>query len=271
MRLKSLNHTRVDHYTGQLTYEKVSLPETRRGTDIYGKYRLIGDYTPTYAYGFSSLVPNKIQHVTPNAKIIFSLRDPVDRALSHINYIFRFIVGQAFAQKFGNDTEAMSWHIHELFLKAIEDYNLCYSMYCENYCATHMPDRGDMFAESVDTAVYKSLIISLYHISIAKYMTLFPQQNILVVDLGEFSHNPVDFMEETVLPFLGLDPYGERERDHVINKFQNNNTVNTNTQPLVEFLPETIHVLREFFYTPQLKLSKLLNGRHFSWFDEYGI
>ena len=269
LRLKSLNGTRVEQYTGMLSYNTVNFPELQNGTNIYGKYRLMGDYTPTYAYGFENQVPHKIQHVHPDAKIIFSLRDPTDRTLSHVNYIFKFVVGERFAVSYHNNATAMSLYIHELFLQSIKDYENCKMTYCENYCATTFPDKMDMFAETVELAVYKSLIISLYHVSIAKYMELFPMENLLILDLGEFSKDKVGYLHNTIFPFLGLEPYNEFARQQLDQRILRKS--NTNDSPLVEFLPETERALQEFFIKPQLKLTKLLNGRQFSWSSRYGI
>jgi len=86
-------------YEGLAEHPEVYVPDTdsvhffdmgyHRGTDWYREhfpenpddYAVIGEETPSYIR--SSAAPERIADLNPDAKIIFSLRNPVDRAFSH--------------------------------------------------------------------------------------------------------------------------------------------------------------------------------------------
>ena len=211
----------------------------------------------------------RIYHFTPHAKLMYILRDPTDRALSHLNYIFKFRPRyiERFLEKCNTRKKVME-QIHKLYLQSIERYKNCMTIYCENYCATNTPDGTDFYASSIDNLIEKSLLNGIYHVFLRKQLEIVPAESLLVVDLGELSRSPLEFMEKTVLPFVGLEKYDKITKE----KFQKyNRPINVNHRYTVSFLPETSALLRQFYNNSLAQLSTLLNGRTFTWYPSYGL
>ena len=250
---------------GNLTYEMVNYQATN---EVYGKNKLIGDYTAKYTYMFRTQTIERIYHFTPNAKLIYILRDPTERARSHLNYVLNF--GPKYFQPPSEKiiTTQAKEQIHWLYVETIEKYKNCLTMYCEEYCATNMPDGPDFFATSMKNLIEKSLLNGLYHVFLRKQLNVVPQENVLIIDLGEFSESPFWFMQNTVLPFIGLGNYSvERRRQYLRVRAH----ANKNRGSILRLLPETTELLRQFYNESLIKLSALLHGRTFTWYPIYGL
>ena len=267
LRMRSQNDV---HYKspGNLTYDVVNF--TKEGsTGNYGQDKVIGDFTAKYTYIFKTQTIQKIQHFTPDVKLLYMFRDPTDRAISHLNYVFKFRPRyvQDFLLKWNTSTDGIAKQIHRLYVEAIEKYENCLTVYCENFCATNTPDGPDFYASSVENLIAKTLLNGLYDVFIKKQLEVTPTEQILIIDLGDFSDRPLSFMESTVLPFIGLEPYDPVIKD----KLSKATPLNVNKSPLVTCLPETISLLRKFYSKSLRQLSIILNGRKFSWYSIYGL
>jgi len=70
------------HYEQGLKWYKSFFP-----IKIFNKKIISGEATPDYIYNPN--VPERIKKILPNVKLIIVLRDPIDRAYSHYNYMKR--------------------------------------------------------------------------------------------------------------------------------------------------------------------------------------
>ena len=267
LRIHSLNHTLFQ--SGNLTYDLVTFADMATN-QTFGKHKVIGDYTAKYTYMFRTQTIEKIYHFTPDAKLLYSLRDPTDRAKSHVNYVMKFrpYYVERFFKMFNSTAQGVMRQIHYLYVQSIEKFKKCMTVNYEDFCATNTSDGADFFASSMESLIEKSLLNGLYHVFLKRQLEVAPVENVLIIDLGEFSKSPVDFMEEKVLPFIGLDNY-EPARKHRLNKITT--PANVNILPIVSYLPETTALLKQFYNESLIQLSALLNGRRFTWFPNYGL
>ncbi len=62
-------------------------------SNFTGKARIYGESSPSYTtYPFSGAVPERMYSIVPEAKLIYILRDPIDRIISH--YIHNCTIGR---------------------------------------------------------------------------------------------------------------------------------------------------------------------------------
>jgi len=125
--------------------------------------KIIGEASPLYLS--DSDAPNLIHEVSPNASILITLRDPIQRALSH----FTLVISD------GGSTNTFHQELQDEF-----KYGL-----------------GDI------TKPHLFLISGLYSENIKKYQQLFGSKNVKIIIFEEFIQNPKKTIKE-VLDFLGV-------------------------------------------------------------------
>ena len=129
------------------------------------KYAAIGDLSPSYLWDEDA--PAKIHKVSPQAKIVIMLRDPVDRAFSH--YLLKVQEGAE----------------RRPFLKAVqEDYAL--------------KQKGWWISN-----LYVEL--GLYTAQVRRYMEIFGEDQVKVFLFDDLNRNPEDLFSR-LCQFIGIDP-----------------------------------------------------------------
>ena len=266
LRMRSLNQTLFK--SGNLTYDLIAFPD-KATNQTFGKDKVLGDYTAKYTYMFRTQTIEKIYHFTPHVKLLYSLRDPTDRARSHLNYGIkgRIPFVERFFSMYNSTDKGVIKQIHYLYVQTIEKYRKCMTVFCEEFCATNTSGRADFFAFTMESLIEKTLLNGLYHVFLKRQLEVAPVENVLIIDLEEFSKSPLNFMEETILPFLGLDNYEPDRKQHL----EKTTPANVNIMPLVSYLPETTALLKHFYNESLIQLSALLNGRRFTWYPNYGL
>jgi hypothetical protein len=137
--------------------------------DLYraaGAYRAIGDASPTYLWDEGS--PRKISEVSPDARIIVLLRDPVIRAYSH--YLM--------ARKLGFEPVPT-------FYEAVQKYNAVKSSSFWN---------GGLYIDC-----------GRYYEGVRRYIDTFGRKNVLVLLTEDLNKRPKETLDQ-VTRFLGIDP-----------------------------------------------------------------
>ena len=266
LRMRPLNQPKFK--SGNLTYDLIAFPD-KTTNQTFGKDKVLGDYTAKYTYMFRTQTIEKIYHFTPHAKLLYSLRDPTDRARSHLNYCIkgRLPFVERFFTMYNSTDKGVMKQIHYLYVQTIEKYRKCMTVFCEEFCATNTSGGPDFFSFTMESLIEKTLLNGLYHVFLKRQLEVAPVENVLIIDLGEFSKSPLNFTEETILPFLGLDNYEPDTKQY----FENTTPANVNIMPLVSYLPETTALLKHFYKESLIKLSALLNGRRFTWYPNYGV
>jgi hypothetical protein len=160
-----LSEVKEPKYFSPQLLGSVSLERYRRLYEKAGGISAIGDLSPFYLW--DSAAPQRIHDVSPDAKIIVMLRDPVARAYSH--YLMAVALGHekaSFSQGLSrySDREARDW-----------------------YLSSHYIEHG-MYGEQVE-----------------RYLNVFPADRIAIFLFDELVGNPRHVLTR-IAGHLGIDP-----------------------------------------------------------------
>ncbi|MGD1898126.1 MAG: glycosyltransferase family 92 protein [Phormidesmis sp.] len=151
--------------------------------DVAQASNLIGEASPSYL--FSAQSPERIKKSLPDVKLIFSLRDPVDRAISHYYHQAKRVKDEerAIEVAFGSSQIASAREIIEKV------------------------ENGEMRPYALDgwdTARY--LLNGYYAYGLRKWFQHFSKDQILVLNYHELESDPEHFIQ-TIFKFLDVDDY----------------------------------------------------------------
>jgi len=130
-------------------------------------YKLIGEATPSYMY--CEDVPKRIYDLIPTTKLIFMLRDPIDRAYSHYSH-----------------TVVRGYECYS-FEKAIEREEQRLSN-----CSRSRRQR------------YSYIDRGKYIVQLKRFFNYFPREQMLILITEELKEKP-DLVKKQVFEFLGLN------------------------------------------------------------------
>jgi len=173
-------------------------------------------------------VAKRLKHLTPNAKIIIILRNPIDRAYSHYN------------MRFNSKKEELSFEeaIEKESIRTKNEYELMLND--ENYY-------------SFDYFHHSYLDRSIYVDKIKHWMKIFPKNQFLILQSEPFFKNP-DETYQKVLEFLELPKWQLKKYKKIgSGKYSN-----------PKMKSETKSKLLEYFRPHNENLFKLLNST-FDW------
>lgn len=193
---------------------------------FFGKNFITGEATPRYIEHPNTA--EKILRITPNAKLIVILRNPIDRAYSHWNMNYR-----------GGEKESLS------FEEALEQEKVRINGEYEK-----MEKNPSYYARPFYR--YSYLERSTYVNYLEKWMKVFPKKQLLIIKSEDFFSNPQKVYDR-ILEFLNLPQFNlEKFKKTRIGKY---------TQPID---PKTRKELVEYFKPINKKLYDLIN-ENFGW------
>jgi Sulfotransferase domain len=193
----------------------------------YEQKFILGEASPSYL--LDSEVSSRIKAFYPQVKLIVSLRNPTDRAISHYYH-------QVKRQK----DELRS--IDEAFSKnAIEQ---CIE------AATEFGNNLKKLRQQKSWETFRYLFFGQYSSQLEQWFQFFPRDQILILNQGDLEINPEQFIQ-MLFHFLDLPPH-----EILVEK------VYANTYPDIQ--PELRSRLNEYFKPFNQQLEKLLN-REFNW------
>jgi Sulfotransferase domain len=132
-----------------------------------------GESSPSYTfYPFARGVPERAAELIPDAKLIYMVRDPIDRIVSH--YVHRVAAGR--------ETRSLGQVVETL----------------EQELASDPPEPDVLWA----TPGYLSR--SLYHLQISRWCERFPASSIMVIDQQQLQADRSKVLG-SVFAFLGVD------------------------------------------------------------------
>lgn len=161
----------------------------------HGAEPAVGEGAPYYL--FSPTIPGRIHSVTPDARIIAVLREPLDRAISHHNHeVKRGFETLELEAAFAAEDDRLAGEVDKL---------LADPTYISKPHIHHAYLSRGKYAEQVE-----------------RYFDLFGRDNVLVLDSAALSERPEETVR-TATDFLGLPPmsgvdyplYNKREYDPV--------------------------------------------------------
>ena len=185
---------------------------------------ITGEATPFYL--LHPHAPSRIKREFPKAKIIMMLRNPIDRAYSHYRYHVK--LGEetlTFEEAIAAEPERLQGE----YEKMIED---------EKY-------------NSITYKTYSYMKRGVYADQVARWLDLFPKEQILTIKSEEFFADPATSYSQ-VQTFLGLP-------DHPLKSYKK---FNAGQESAIN--PETRSGLLEYFEPHNKRLYDLL-GKEFNW------
>jgi len=219
-----------DHYFERgLNWYKVCFPLKLHKFFVQnlGKKKFItGEASPRYIDHPNS--PKRIKEITPKAKFIVLLRNPIDRAYSHYNMNVRQGIETL---SFEEAIEQQTKRTKDEFKKMEEDENY----YSKPYFSYSYIERG------------------IYIKKLEHWMKYFSKEQFLVLKSEDMLKKPNETYQQ-ILKFLNLSPWVLKEYKHY--------RVSSYKKPLIN--PATRQQLRDFFKPHNEKLSEFL-GKNFEW------
>lgn len=188
---------------------------------------LTGECTPYYAY--NPYIPERLAKLIPSAKIVFILRNPTDRAVSH----YKHNVNRGKYDRKISLSDALDFEEKHLEHE-IEALSPTRSGYGANHDIYSLMDRGK------------------YADQIRRYQQYFPKNNILVLTAEELFDSPNQVLA-VLCQFLGLSPY-----DFSVEKIYNQNPQKIDVEN------ESVERLRLYFKNCNHDLERLLE-RKLNW------
>ena len=219
-----------DHYFERgLNWYKVCFPLKLHKFFVQnlGKKKFItGEASPRYIDHPNS--PKRIKEITPKAKFIVLLRNPIDRAYSHYNMNVRQGIETL---SFEEAIEQQTKRTKDEFKKMEEDENY----YSKPYFSYSYIERG------------------MYIKKLEHWMKYFSKEQFLVLKSEDMLKKPNETYQQ-IVKFLNLSPWVLKEYKHY--------RVGSYKKPLMN--SATRQQLRDFFKPHNEKLSEFL-GKNFEW------
>jgi hypothetical protein len=235
--------------------------------------RVSGEFSTSYL--LHPLVPRRIYAALPEAKIILLLRNPVDRAYSH--YMMSELRG--FEPDCSFD-EIVRREIEEAAC-LIEAHQRCFSdpkgnivscITSSNGTPIHIASHRKGGASKELTSnrdlrnyYFRSYVFrSLYHDQVKRWMTIFPADQLLILQSERFFADPPSKMAK-VCKFLGLAEFDFASVPRLQKTFGGGvSSALKKAEDYKEMNPETRLLLESFFKPWNEKLSEL-TGMEFGW------
>ena len=171
---------------------------------------------------------HKISHVLPDSKLIFMMRDPVERTLSAYRFRYQTSERRRYRERHQNAEEFHNYVINEL---------------------------------SVNPQPFTQ---SYYNISITTALQLFKRENLLFVKFEDYIRQPSHVISQLFVPFLGVAQYPvdviEKWRVQELSGKRKNNS-----QMKYDMKSQTRVLLRQHFSPFNHDLALLLHDDTWSW------
>lgn len=186
------------------------------------------------------LVQDFIHTVQPNAKIIIMLRDPVERLYS--DYLY-----------FRMDNKSVE-DFHQKVIQSVQLFQSCLSEKSLRFCA---------YSTSLTNTMQVRLHLGLYVVFLLDWLTVFHRDQILVLQLKDYSANLKATMKK-VFDFLTVGPMS-KQVEAAVAKQTMSNTRRKKDRKVGPMLPATRDLLREFYQPFNSKLASVLDNEAFLW------
>ena len=270
---------------------RASLLHTNNSNTMYVRYNetarrniVIGDFSPGYSWNEDfwdedpananqsepvSLIPHKIKHLLPHAKIIAILRNPVDRLWSD----FEFHFGRNFINK---ASRLKQTYFHARVKTGIKWWSDCTNAYnfTMKQCAY-----GHHYPKPIRTLSYfnafkdnkkcgrrfhcnwkhnpgQALRRGIYYVYLKQWFEVFGKSNLLVLKAEDYYKAPVRTIQTVILPFLDTVPF----RDYA-----DEESHSSSSGKRVSMLSSTRQLLHQFYSPFNDLLAGFLNDSRYKW------
>lgn len=243
--LKKEVHFYDDHYADGLRWYRAQFPNriqkycTER---IYRRQFMTGESSPYYL--FHPLVPERLAAVTPQAKLIILLRNPIDRAYSQ--HWLTTLEGDEtlpFEEAIEREEERLVGEMEKLIASG---------------------KTGDRGYKSYKLRHYSYLARGIYVDQIQHWMNYFPRTQFLILKSEDLYSHPAAIVKQT-LEFLGLPESAARATNQEFKQYREPNKKGyQNEQKPPRMKPELRARLVEYFKPHNARLYEFLD-RDFGW------
>nr|KAG5713652.1 hypothetical protein BaRGS_024700 [Batillaria attramentaria] len=193
------------------------------------------------------ITPHCIHHLTPNAKLILMLRNPVERMYSEYLFLDRFkAVHNLSAQLF-----------HEGVSQSIDMYEKCVQVHSSRAC---------LYNKTLHMKMPVRVLVGLYSEWLEQWLEVFPITQILILRNEDYAKDMATTLN-AVIDFLGLSKLSEEEMKK-ITQMDRSFTRSEKEKKVGDMLPETRSLLEDFYWEYSMKLSKILGDVRFMWQDQ---
>lgn len=281
--LPPLNFSRLRwmHYTAGFPYNKIAVDKIPLVQDAPQNERLITlDMTVEYLHSDRSAF--LAQTLTPHAKIIITIRDPLERALSQYNMNMRNGNKKRRVQGL-KDAPATAEEFDKKITAEINKLKRCgYDAQAATLDRKTSELVACMFHESHREHFDDSLYVmrGLYHIHIDTWRDHFPDHRILIISFQDVSlgkrqtyNDLTEFLcvrrypEEILAQFESegsTQSFGQQAAEKGLEK-AGDDTYTGNDRYLASILPSTRKTLLEFYAPANKKLTSLLGQNYVYW------
>jgi hypothetical protein len=208
------------------------LSVARRAARLRGRDLIAGEATPYYL--FHPAVPERVAATVPDIRLIALLRDPIERAYSHHQLMYR--TGReklSFEDAVAAETKRLAAAEKHLAGESGE------ARTAEGHRIHHHHRHRSYLSRG------------LYAEQLERWLAHFPREQLLVLRAEDFLARPTEIYAE-VVAFLGLRPWLPRDFVH------------RNLGSYAPIDPTLRARLEEYFAEPNARLARLL-GRDFAW------
>lgn len=215
--VKEPHYFSVKYHQKSLSWYKAQFPLKRAG-------QLAGEASPSYCT--HPLVPKRIKELLPDVKLLFIVRNPVDRAISNYFHSVRYGVEKL--------------PIEEAFKRPLSDFEADYQRLTTE----------DSFHSGIYNR-YAYVHKGFYAMHLKKWYEYFDPEQLLIVENEALQTQPAQVYKE-VCQFLGL-------KEWTLEAFKKHNVGKTKE------VPESLKTeLYEVFKTPNQEFFDLI-GKSFNW------
>ena len=243
--LKKEVHFYDDHYTDGLRWYRAQFPTTLQkyyAERIRKQLFITGESSPYYL--FHPLVPQRLAAVTPQAKLIVLLRNPIDRAYSQ--HWLTTLEGDetlSFEEAIEREEERLAGVVEELLAN---------------------DKAGNHGYRSYNLRHYSYLTRGIYVDQLQRWMDYFPREQFLILKSEDLYSDPAAIVRQT-LEFLAVPDSATRIEHQEFKQYREPNKKGyQNDQKPPRMSLEMRKRLIEYFKPHNARLYALL-GRDFGW------
>ncbi|XP_067651906.1 carbohydrate sulfotransferase 15-like [Haliotis asinina] len=184
-------------------------------------------------------------HLNPGARIIMSLRNPIDRLYSDYLYESQWI-----------NYEISKLDFHQEVEREIREFNECLLSNSVRGC-TYNGSHENAYSSKV------RLRQGLYSVHVADWLRVFPRQQVHIIKFEEYMMD-IDNHMKSLFRFLDLRELTKSEMIPVLD-LKRSNTRNAAAKRVGEMFPETRQLLTHFYGQYNKELANLLNDQKYLW------
>ncbi|XP_041376362.1 carbohydrate sulfotransferase 15-like [Gigantopelta aegis] len=186
-----------------------------------------------------------VHHLTPGAKIIVAVRDPVERLYSDYMYEYLWLHYKPSPEAF-----------HKEVVRMIEEFQQCVTMFSLRRCVYNGTQ------ENSESSV--RIRVGMYEVHIKDWLRLFPRDQIHVIRFEDYIHDVGREMTR-LFAFLELRPVSTKEMKTVLKLPVTNKRPTGKDGAKIHMKPETCDLLERFYRPFNEKLAQLLNDKKYLW------